>query len=85
VSALCPTSSGTFTPAQPIHLASNSFRPAKNFKASFSLHFSEKRIKTCILKFKQKKKKERKKKKKKRKERKIENVIHETWSQSIEI
>lgn len=27
VSAFCPTSSGTLTPAQPIHLASKAFTP----------------------------------------------------------
>lgn len=32
VSALCPTSSGTFTPAQPIHLASKSFTPSKELQ-----------------------------------------------------
>lgn len=31
VSDLCPTSSGTFTPAHPIHLASNSLIPLREY------------------------------------------------------
>lgn len=50
VSAFCPISSGTFTPAHPIHLASNSFTPSNNLSKvqygdSFQMNTTQKKVK----------------------------------------